>query len=100
VVPVAAASAVVKEEVALVAAKHELISNVPTGKMIRITQIHSAIGHEASQGRTLRALGLRKMHQAVVKEDTPVIRGMIFKIQHLLRVEEMPAQEQGEEGAK
>jgi large subunit ribosomal protein L30 len=87
--------------VAVVGVKHNPpISNVATGKMLRITQTHSAIGHEASQGRTLKALGLRKLHHSVVKQDTPEVRGMIFKIQHLLRVEEIDTQEQGEEGAK
>jgi large subunit ribosomal protein L30 len=87
--------------VAVVGIKHNPpISNVATGKMLRITQTHSAIGHEASQGRTLKALGIHKMHHSVVKQDTPDIRGMIFKIQHLLRVEELDAAEQGEEGAK
>ncbi len=76
------------------------ISNVATGKMLRITQMHSAIGYESSQGRTVKALGIHKMHQTVVKRDTPDIRGMIFKIQHLLRVEELDAAEQAEEGAK
>jgi len=56
---------------------------------LKITQIRSGIDYEKSQKRTLLALGLRKMHQTVIKEDCPAIRGMIFKIKHLLKVEEI-----------
>jgi large subunit ribosomal protein L30 len=43
---------------------------------------------EASQKATVRALGIRHLQQVVVHVDTPQIRGMIFKIRHLLVVEE------------
>jgi large subunit ribosomal protein L30 len=56
---------------------------------IRIRQIKSASGHTGDQRRTVRALGIRAMHQAVEHEDTPQIRGMIFKVRHLVRVEEV-----------
>lgn len=58
-------------------------------KKLKITQIKSQIGYEKSQKGTLKALGLKKMHQEVIKEDTPVIRGMINKIRHLIKVEEI-----------
>ena len=40
---------------------------------------------------TIRALGLRRLHQSVIHEDTPVIRGMVFKVKHLVQVEEVEA---------
>jgi len=58
-------------------------------KMLRITLVKSPIGYSKRQKGTVRALGLRRMHQTVEKEDTPVIRGMVAKVQHLLKVEEV-----------
>ncbi len=54
-----------------------------------ITYKKSATGYEKSQGATVRALGLRKLNQSVEQEDTPVIRGMINKVSHLVAVEEV-----------
>ena len=54
---------------------------------IRVTQRRSAIGRYRKQRLTLEALGIRKMHQSVIHNDTPQIRGMINKITHLLEVE-------------
>jgi len=56
---------------------------------LKITQVRSSIGRRWDQGATLKALGIRKMHQTVVHNDTPQIRGMVKKIQHLLSVEEI-----------
>ncbi len=56
--------------------------------MIRITLTKSPIGYEKSQKATVQALGLRKMNQTVEQEDTPVIRGMVNKVSHLVTVEE------------
>ncbi len=55
---------------------------------IRIRQVKSAGGHTGDQQRTVRALGIRGLHQVVEHEDTPQIRGMIFKVRHLVQVEE------------
>jgi large subunit ribosomal protein L30 len=55
---------------------------------LRIRQIKSASGHTQDQHATLRALGIRRMHQVVEHNDTPQIRGMVFKIRHLVRVEQ------------
>ncbi len=57
-------------------------------KKLKITQVRSTIGRKPDQKLTMRALGIRKMHQTVIKNDTPQIRGMIFKVKHLLNVEE------------
>jgi large subunit ribosomal protein L30 len=58
-------------------------------KKIKITQVRSIIGQQASHKRTIEALGLKRLNQSVVKTDTPQIRGMIFKVQHLVSVEEI-----------
>ncbi len=57
-------------------------------KTIKVTQIRSAIGRPATQRATLVGLGLNKMNKTVVLEDTPSIRGMVRKVEHLVRVEE------------
>jgi large subunit ribosomal protein L30 len=53
-----------------------------------VRQIKSAGGHKADQAATLRALGIRRMHQLVEHVDTPQIRGMLFKVRHLIEVVE------------
>lgn len=57
--------------------------------LLKITQVKSAIGYKLKAKKTLAALGLRRMHQTVVKPDTPVIRGMIAVVDHLVNVEEV-----------
>ena len=54
---------------------------------IKITQVKSVIDRPKSQKDTIRALGIKKMHQTVEREDTPVIRGMVKKVSHLVVVE-------------
>jgi large subunit ribosomal protein L30 len=54
---------------------------------ITITQIGSPIGRKNDQRQTLVGLGLNKMHRTRTLEDSPSIRGMINKVQHLVRVE-------------
>ncbi len=54
---------------------------------VRVTQVRSAISREGSQGRTLKALGLRRIGHTVEQPDRPEIRGMIAKVSHLVRVE-------------
>jgi large subunit ribosomal protein L30 len=58
-------------------------------KQLKVTLVRSAIGYEKSQGDTVKALGLGKMHSSVVVKDIPSVRGMINKISHLLAVEEV-----------
>lgn len=55
--------------------------------MLRITLTKSAHGYEADQMDTARALGLRRLRQSVVRQDTPSLRGMVRKITHLVTVE-------------
>ncbi len=61
--------------------------------MLRITLVKSVHGYESDQMDTARALGLRRMHQSVVRRDTPSLRGMVRKITHLVATEEVMDQE-------
>jgi large subunit ribosomal protein L30 len=56
---------------------------------LKVTQVRSRIGAKPNQRETLRTLGLRRINDVVVKEDRPEIRGMIFTVSHLVRVEEV-----------
>jgi large subunit ribosomal protein L30 len=56
---------------------------------LKITQIRSTIKRQENQKRTISALGLRRLHQTVIHKDTPQIRGMISKVSHLLKIEEI-----------
>lgn len=56
---------------------------------VKITQIKSVIDRSKRQKETMYALGLRKMNASVVKEVSPQIQGMINKVQHLIKVEEV-----------
>ncbi|MBL8152834.1 MAG: 50S ribosomal protein L30 [Anaerolineae bacterium] len=58
-------------------------------KQIQVTLVRSAIGFDKTQKATVRALGLRKLHHTVIHTDTPQIRGMIYKVRHLVHVEEV-----------
>jgi len=55
---------------------------------LRITWVKSGIGYAEGQKRTLKALGLRRLHQTVTHDDRPSVRGMINKVRHLVKVEE------------
>ncbi len=55
---------------------------------IKITWTKSAIGYAKDQGATIKALGLRRLNHIVIKEDNPTIRGMVYKVRHLVKVEE------------
>ena len=56
---------------------------------LRITQTKSGIGYKQNQRETLRSLGLKRMHDTVVQEDRPEIRGMVRTVTHLVTVEEV-----------
>jgi large subunit ribosomal protein L30 len=57
-------------------------------RVLNITLRRSPTGYTQRQKNTVRALGLRRMHQTVTQNDTEVIRGMIAKVSHLVEVEE------------
>ena len=56
---------------------------------LRITLKKSGIGFERNQQATVRSLGLRRLNQTVVREDTPVVRGMLHKVRHMVQVDEV-----------
>jgi large subunit ribosomal protein L30 len=56
---------------------------------LKVTQVRSVIDRPKDQKATVRALGLRRIDDSVVKDDRPEIRGMIQKVSHLVRVEQV-----------
>ena len=56
---------------------------------LKVTQIRSTINRKENQKRTIKALGLGKIDRVKIHEDNPVIRGMIEKVKHLVKVEEI-----------
>jgi len=59
------------------------------GNNLKITLIKSTIGCKKDQIATVEALGLKKIRGVVEKQDTPQVRGMIYKVNHLVTVEEI-----------
>ena len=53
---------------------------------LKITQMRSTIGRNPTQRRTMRALGLRKIGSTAEHDDSPAVRGMIFKVKHMIEV--------------
>lgn len=58
-------------------------------KKLKITQTRSAINRDFKQKRTIKALGIGRLNRPVIHNDTPQIRGMVYKVRHLLHVEEV-----------
>ncbi len=56
---------------------------------LRVTQVRGVVGRPQRQKETIRALGLKRIRDAVEKDDRPEIRGMIAKVAHLVEVEEV-----------
>ena len=56
---------------------------------IRVKQIKSVIGTPEDQKRTVRALGLKRINDVVEHDDTASVRGMVFKVKHLVEVEKI-----------
>lgn len=56
---------------------------------LRITQVKSTIGCPKDQKATVRALGLKRINHTIEQDDTAVIRGMVFKVKHLVKVEDI-----------
>jgi large subunit ribosomal protein L30 len=59
-----------------------------SGKTLKVTLVRSSIGYTKDQKATVKALGLRRMHQTVEHKDTPALRGMLNKVIHMLKIEE------------
>jgi large subunit ribosomal protein L30 len=64
-------------------------SNKNENKTVFVTLVRSPIGYTKDQKQTVLALGLRRMHQTIEHQDTPALRGMIRKVEHLVQVEEV-----------
>ncbi|HUT14706.1 MAG TPA: 50S ribosomal protein L30 [Anaerolineae bacterium] len=60
-------------------------------RKLRVIYVKSAIGYSDRQKGTVRALGLRRLGDVVEHADTPVIRGMLAKVGHLVQIEEIEA---------
>ena len=58
-------------------------------KTLRLTQVKSAIGRKNDQDKTLKALGLGRIGKTIDQVDNESVRGMIFKVKHLITVEEI-----------
>jgi large subunit ribosomal protein L30 len=56
---------------------------------LRVTWVKSAIGYDDNQKRTIRALGLRRLHQSVEHPNSPSVRGMVGAVRHLVQVEDV-----------
>jgi len=56
---------------------------------LKVTQVRSAIDRPREQKATIRALGIHRLHETVLKDDRPEIRGMIAAVSHLVTVEEV-----------
>jgi large subunit ribosomal protein L30 len=56
---------------------------------LKVTQVKSSIGGKRNQRESLRTLGLRKIRQSVVRDDSPQVRGLIHTVRHLVAVEEV-----------
>jgi large subunit ribosomal protein L30 len=65
-----------------------MAKSAKTEKMVRVTLVKSPIGYSRRQKATVRALGLRRMHQTIEHVDSPVLRGMLAKVSHLVLVED------------
>jgi len=59
------------------------------GAKLRITLVRSTIGRPKDQGATVKSLGLRRINHTVERLDDPTTRGMVYKIRHLVEVEEV-----------
>jgi large subunit ribosomal protein L30 len=54
---------------------------------IRITWVKSGIGYNKDQKNTLKALGFHRLNEVLEKEDSPSVRGMLYKVDHLIKYE-------------
>jgi large subunit ribosomal protein L30 len=61
----------------------------PKEKIVRITLLRSAVGFSKEHKATVRALGFKRLHQTVEHVDSPTLRGMLYKVAHLVVVEEV-----------
>lgn len=65
------------------------MSESETTKKVRVTYVKSSIGYSERHKATIRSLGLHRLHQSVIHVDGPVLRGMLNKVNHLVKIEEV-----------
>lgn len=65
------------------------MAKITKEKQLKITQVRSIIGQKGTHKKTIEALGLKRIRHEVIQKDTPQIRGMVFKVKHLVSVEEI-----------
>ena len=65
-----------------------MANNDAAQKKVRITLVRSPLGYSTRHKKTVRALGLRKLRQTVELNDTPTVRGMVYVVSQLVKVEE------------
>lgn len=63
---------------------------------LKLTYYRSAVGRSQDQKETIRSLGFRRLHQTVEKPDNPSVRGMVYKVRHLVRVENEDVRDDGQ----
>jgi large subunit ribosomal protein L30 len=61
----------------------------PKEKILRVTLLRSPIGYSKEHKAAIKALGFKRLHQTVEHVDTPTLRGMLYKVAHLVKVEEI-----------
>jgi large subunit ribosomal protein L30 len=66
-----------------------MAETTPSAKKLRVTWKKSAIGYSVKHKATIKALGLRRLHQTVELLDSPGVRGMLIKVNHLVKIEEI-----------
>jgi large subunit ribosomal protein L30 len=64
------------------------MSETTEPKKLKVTLVKSAIGYSERHKATVKALGFRKLHQTVILPDTPSVRGMLYKVNHLVKIED------------
>ena len=72
-------------------------SGKPQKKILRITLVKSPIGYSQRHKDTVRALGLRRLNQTVEQPDSPTLRGMVAKVNHLVKIEAVTPEDQEKE---
>ena len=82
-----APKAEVKEEVKVVEKEVKAVKTAQ--KQLKVTLVRSTIGYNRKQARVVEALGLGKLNSSHVLPDNPCVRGMIFRVKHLVKVEEL-----------
>jgi large subunit ribosomal protein L30 len=61
----------------------------PKEKIVRVTLVRSAVGYSKEHKATVKALGFKHLHQTVEQVESPTLRGMLYKVAHLVVVEEV-----------